>query len=116
MDATLSLICGKWKFPILFCLIKNGGTLRFNKIVAQIKGNISQKILTEQLRELETHGFVERQVFAEVPSRVEYTITAYGRSLLPIFDAMMNWGNTNKIRILDDTIDRGLIFKTDNIS
>ncbi len=100
VDATLTLIGGKWKFPILFTLIKYGETLRFGELLERVKGDISQKILTEQLRELEQSGFVERKIYAEVPARVEYTITPFGKSLLPIFDEMMRWGNNNKSEIL----------------
>lgn len=92
---TLRVIGGKWKPLILWVL--HDQTLRFGEVKKQITG-ITQKMLTQQLRELETDGIVSRQVFPEVPPRVEYTITPYGRTLEPILQSMCNWGETHKSR------------------
>ena len=67
------------------------GTKRFGELKKSI-GGVSQKVLTAQLREMETDGLVRRTVYPEVPPRVEYTLTALGRSLKPILDAMWDWG------------------------
>ena len=89
METTLTLISSKWKILILRDLMP--GTKRFGELKKSI-GGVSQKILTAQLREMETDGLVRRTVYPEVPPRVEYTLTALGRSLKPILDAMWDWG------------------------
>ena len=86
---TLSLIGGKWKPVILFYLSHMTG--RFGEIGRAIPG-ISKQMLTKQLREMEADGLIAREVFAEVPPRVEYTLTELGRSLLPVVMAMRDWG------------------------
>ena len=68
-----------------------GGTKRFGELKKSI-GSVSQKVLTSQLRDMEDKGLVSRKVYAEVPPRVEYTLTETGYSLKPILDAMANWG------------------------
>ncbi len=88
---TLRILGGKWKTLILWRLQQK--TLRFNQLRAEIDG-ISQKMLTQQLRELEDDGVVARQIYAEVPPRVEYSLTDKGRSLCPILEAMCAWGKT----------------------
>ena len=93
VTTTLSVIGGKWKPVILNCL--RDTTLRFGELMRMIPG-ITQKMLTQQLRELEADGIVHREVYAEVPPRVEYSITGYGSSLFPILDAMESWGNTHR--------------------
>jgi DNA-binding HxlR family transcriptional regulator len=80
VEATLDLIDGKWKAIILYHLLK--GTLRFNELRRRL-AKITQRMLTRQLRELEEVGLVSRTIFAEVPPRVEYTLTAHGQSLEP---------------------------------
>lgn len=71
------------------------GTKRFGELKKSI-GSVSQKVLTAQLRDMEQNGLVHREVFAEVPPRVEYSLTELGRSLKPILDAMWNWGEESK--------------------
>lgn len=89
VETTLSLIGDKWKILILRDLLK--GTMRFGELKKSI-GSVSQKVLTSQLRDMEAHGLVHRQVFAEVPPRVEYSLTETGLSLKPVIDAMLTWG------------------------
>ena len=90
VEATLDLIDGKWKAIILYHLLK--GTLRFNELKRRL-ARITQRMLTRQLRELEEVGLVSRTIFAEVPPRVEYALTAQGRSLEPVIRALWDWGN-----------------------
>lgn len=89
VETTLMLIGDKWKVLILRDLMP--GTKRFGELKKSI-GNVSQKVLTAQLRDMEEKGLVSRKVYAEVPPRVEYSLTELGRSLKPILDAMCNWG------------------------
>ena len=89
LETTLELIGDKWKVLILRDLV--GGTKRFGELKKSI-GSVSQKVLTSQLRDMEDKGLVSRKVYAEVPPRVEYTLTETGYSLKPILDAMANWG------------------------
>ena len=93
VETTLMLIGDKWKVLILRDLMP--GTKRFGELKKSI-GHVSQKVLTAQLREMEAQGLVHRQVYAEVPPRVEYTLTALGRSLQPVLDAMIVWGENYK--------------------
>ena len=89
VETTLELIGDKWKVLILRDLV--GGTKRFGELKKSI-GSVSQKVLTSQLRDMEDKGLVSRKVYAEVPPRVEYTLTETGYSLKPILDAMANGG------------------------
>lgn len=93
VEITLSLIGDKWKVLVLRELIN--GTKRFGELKKSI-GSISQKVLTQQLRSMEEDGLVERKVYAEVPPRVEYSLTKDGFSLKPILDSMMEWGEQYK--------------------
>ncbi len=95
VETTLTLIGDKWKVLILRDLLP--GTKRFGELKKSI-GIVSQKVLTAQLRDMEQNGLVHREVFAEVPPRVEYSLTELGRSLKPILDAMWNWGEEFKAR------------------
>lgn len=95
VETTLSLIGDKWKVLILRDLMP--GTKRFSELKRSI-GNVSQKVLTAQLRQMEESGLLTRTVYAEVPPRVEYTLTELGRSLKPILDAMWNWGEEYKAK------------------
>lgn len=93
VETTLMLIGDKWKVLILRDLMP--GAKRFGELKRSI-GGVSQKVLTAQLRDMEANGLVHRQVFAEVPPRVEYSLTGLGRSLKPILDAMWSWGEGYK--------------------
>jgi len=90
IETTLSLISNKWKILILRDL-KTSRSLRFSELMKSV-GGISQKVLTSNLREMEADGLITRTVFAQVPPRVEYALTACGESLRPILDAMIVWG------------------------
>ena len=93
IEVTLHIIGGKYKPLIIYFLTKNG-TKRFGDILEYMEP-ISQKTLTNQLRELESDGIIVRKVFAEVPPKVEYSVTEKGRSLYPILEAMCKWGWEN---------------------
>lgn len=93
VETTLMLIGDKWKVLILRDLMP--GTKRFGELKKSI-GNISQKVLTAQLRDMEEKGLLIRTVYAEVPPRVEYTLTETGYSLKPVLDAMYEWGTQYK--------------------
>ena len=96
VETTLTLISSKWKILILRDLMP--GTKRFGELKKSI-GGVSQKVLTAQLREMETDGLVIRTVYPEVPPRVEYTLTALGHSLKPILDAMWDWGEAYQSKV-----------------
>ena len=93
VETTLTLIGDKWKVLILRDLML--GTKRFGELKKSI-GNVSQKVLTTQLRAMESSGLLTRTVYPEVPPRVEYTLTELGQSLKPILDAMQSWGENYK--------------------
>ncbi|MBE7156825.1 MAG: helix-turn-helix transcriptional regulator [Rhodospirillales bacterium] len=92
VEATISLIDSKWKSVALFHLLD--GTTRFNELRRKLQG-VTQRMLTKQLRELEADGIINRQVFAQVPPKVEYSLTPLGRTLEPVLDAMKLWGDAN---------------------
>ncbi len=94
VEATLTLIGGKWKGVVLWHLLQ--GTLRFNEIRRRLP-NVTQRMLTNQLRELEANGFVIRTVYPEVPPKVEYSLSARGRSLEPVILALKAWGEANGV-------------------
>ena len=89
VETTLTLIGDKWKVLILRDLLP--GTKRFGELKKSI-GSVSQKVLTAQLRDMEAKGLVHREVYAEVPPRVEYSLTDLGKSLRPILEALQAWG------------------------
>ena len=93
VETTLTLIGDKWKVLILRDLMP--GTKRFGELKKSV-GNVSQKVLTAQLRAMEASGLVNRKVYAEVPPRVEYSLTELGKSLKPILDSMYAWGKAYK--------------------
>src|SRR5262245_35950057 len=88
-EFTLNVISGRWKVPILFHLFL--GVKRFSELQRTLKG-ITQKMLTQQLRELERDSIVHREVYAQVPPKVEYSLTALGAGLKPVIEAMCDWG------------------------
>lgn len=93
LTSSLILINGRWKMIILWQI--NGGTIRFGELRRAIP-LITEKMLTDQLRELERDGFVERVVYPEVPPRVEYSLTPLAQSLVPILEQLLNWGEQNQ--------------------
>jgi DNA-binding HxlR family transcriptional regulator len=93
INYAIRIISGKWKLPILYYLLH--GTKRFNELHRLIP-DVSRQILTTQLRELEHDGIVHRKVYAEVPPRVEYSLTLQGRKLEAIFLAMGVWGENHR--------------------
>lgn len=93
VTTTLSVIGGKWKPIILFIIEEE--TKRFGEIKKMIPG-ITQKMLTQQLRELEQDGVIHRKVYPVVPPKVEYSMTEYGKTLSPILAAMAKWGASHQ--------------------
>jgi DNA-binding HxlR family transcriptional regulator len=92
VEATISLIDGKWKCVLLFHLVE--GKLRFNEIRRLIPG-VTQRMLTNQLRELEADGLIVRQIYPQVPPKVEYSLSPLGRTLEPVLGALKVWGDAN---------------------
>lgn len=97
VEITLMLISDKWKVLILRDLLT--GTKRFGELKKSLSG-VSQKVLTAQLRTMETSGLLERTIYPEVPPRVEYTLTELGKSLKPVLDSMRIWGEEYKLKNL----------------
>src|SRR5258708_30819577 len=95
VKATVDVIGGKWKPLVLFFLKR--GPQRFNELRRQMPG-VTQKMLTQQLRELERDGIVHRRVYAQVPPKVEYSLTRYGDSLRPPLEMMCKWGTKDRAR------------------
>ena len=93
VEATLLLIGDKWKVLILRDLMT--GTKRFGELKKSL-GSVSQKVLTAQLRDMEASGIINRKVYAEVPPKVEYSLTRLGESLRPVIDVMRSWGEEYK--------------------
>jgi len=93
VKVTLEVMGGKWKPLIMFLLVEK--TMRFSELQRSITG-ITQKMLTEQLRELERDGMLSRKVYPQVPPKVEYSITTYGKTLLPVLETMHKWGKTHR--------------------
>jgi DNA-binding HxlR family transcriptional regulator len=91
---TLSLISGKYKMVILYCLMEYK-IVRFNEIKRYVKG-ISFKTLSLMLKELAEDGLIHREEYPQVPPKVEYSLTEVGKSLIPILDAMCDWGDKNR--------------------
>src|ERR1700745_13940 len=90
-EATLDLINVKWKAVILYHLL--GDAVRFNELGRRLS-RITQRMLTRQLREMEAAGLIHREVYAVLPPRVEYSLTALGRSLEPVIRSLWTWGNS----------------------
>ncbi|MEL6130427.1 MAG: helix-turn-helix domain-containing protein [Cyanobacteria bacterium J06627_3] len=89
VEATLDVIGGKWKGVILYHLLSE--TSRFNEL-RRLMPDITQRMLTKQLRELEANNLIARKVYAEVPPKVEYSISDYGKTLAPVIHALKEWG------------------------
>lgn len=96
VEVTLKLMGDKWKVVIVRDLLT--GTKRFGELKKSI-GNITQKVLTSNLRAMEESGLLTRKVYAEVPPRVEYTLTETGYSLKPILDSMATWGDNYRNKV-----------------
>jgi DNA-binding HxlR family transcriptional regulator len=100
-EATLQVIGGCWKVPILWHLA--GDVKRFSELRRDLPA-VTQKMLIQQLRELERHGIVVRRVYPQVPPKVEYGLTPRGRSLLPVVAAMCKWGKRWRARLEDSAV------------
>lgn len=87
-ETALGIIGGKWKGMILWCISRQ--TMRFNELHRMVP-SISQRMLTKQLRELEEHDIIVREVYAQVPPKVEYRLSAHGEALKPILDQLEDW-------------------------
>ncbi|MGG0202092.1 winged helix-turn-helix transcriptional regulator [Bacillus anthracis] len=98
VEAMVEVIGGKWKGVILYHLLD--GTKRFNEL-KRLKPNITQRKLTLQLRELEADGIIHREVYREVPPKVEYSLTELGESLRPMILLMMEWATHNMEKVLE---------------
>lgn len=95
VEATLDVIGGKWKPIILWWLLQ--GTCRFTELRRMISG-ISEKMLTQHLRELEEQGIVNRRVYSAVPPKVEYSLTTYGMTLKETLEALCDWGKIHMVK------------------
>jgi DNA-binding HxlR family transcriptional regulator len=95
VTATMQVLGGKWK-PILINAIYLTAPARFGELKRSVTG-ITQSMLTQQLRELEDDGLISRKIYAEIPPRVEYTLTEFGLTLSPIMQAMAKWGEEYRI-------------------
>jgi DNA-binding HxlR family transcriptional regulator len=96
VEATLDFIGGKWKGVIIYHLV--GGTKRFSQLRRLIP-DVTQRMLTLHLRELERDGIVHREIYAEVPSRVDYRLTPFGETLLPVLRMIEAWGDQHESTI-----------------
>lgn len=97
VEASLDIIVGKWK-PVILLHLMNGGTMRFGELKKRLP-DITQKMLTAQLRELEEQDIIMRKVYPVVPPKVEYSVTEYGRSLETILQSMHDWGVAHLARM-----------------
>ena len=97
----VNLVAGKWAIPILYRLILIDSPVRFSELQRAV-APIAQKELTRQLRQFEQRGLVTRQVFPEVPPRVEYQITSLGKTLRPTLDSLANWMRAHAPQLLED--------------
>ena len=97
VEATLDVIGGKWKGVILYKLLER--PMRFSELKRELPA-ITQRMLTLQLRELEEDGLVHREIYKEIPPRVEYSLTKFGKTLEPILLAMLTWGDQYTSQIL----------------
>lgn len=111
VEATIEIIGGKWK-PIILCHLRNN-PMRNNELLKAIP-NVSQKVLTTQLRELENSEIIDRKIYPELPPHVEYSLSDYGKSLNQILNLLCTWGETNIDRRCsnDESVD---VLNRDNI-
>ena len=100
VELTLMLISDRWKILIIRDLLT--GTKRFGELKKSVHG-ISQKVLTAHLREMESDGLVNRKIYAQIPPRVEYSLTETGWSLKPVLDKMAEWGKDYRVKISKET-------------
>lgn len=96
--STMAMISDKWKVLII-CKLR-GGTLRFSELMRALQG-ITQKVLTSQLRELEDDGLVARKIYAEVPPRVEYSLTPLGETLVPVLNKLEEWAQVHAAELIE---------------
>jgi len=96
--SAIAMISDKWKVLIICKLCK--GTLRFNELKRELKG-VTQRVLTHQLRELESDGLVARKIYAEVPPRVEYSLTDLGKTLIPVLAELESWAKVHSAELLE---------------
>jgi DNA-binding HxlR family transcriptional regulator len=103
IQRTMAMIADKWKVIVIYNLGQR--TMRFGELQRALEG-ITPKVLTRQLRDLEGDGLVSRRVHAEIPPRVEYSLTNLGRELLPILDQLHEWATRNSVAVLARHEDR----------
>lgn len=96
--STIAMISDKWKVIIIYKL--KGGTMRFNELMRALQG-VTQKVLTSQLRQLEKDGLISRKIYAEVPPRVEYSLTPLGESLTPVLEQLEQWAKEHSDELLN---------------
>ena len=96
VSSALSILVGKWK-PIILLYLISQGTMRYGEL-KKVLVDVTPKMLTSQLRELEEDGIINRKVYPEVPPKVEYSMTDYGMTLKPILVAMHDWGTKHQIK------------------
>ena len=113
-ERALKVISGRWKFIVLYHLLD--GTKRLSELT-KLLPDVSQKVLIQQLRELEEHGLVHREVYRQVPPRVDYMATPLGRSLEPVMLALCEWGrkHATELNELDRLADCGQSFEPDTV-
>jgi len=111
IEAALQIISGRWKFLIVRELLT--GTKRFSELQRALHG-VTQKMLTQQLRELEQHGVLTRTVYPIVPPKVEYTLTSRGENLRPVMAAMHDWGRTF-LREQPGNADKDITYENDSV-
>ncbi|MEC5425484.1 helix-turn-helix domain-containing protein [Virgibacillus sp. C22-A2] len=99
VEDALGILVGKWK-PVILLYLLQEGTKRFSELKRSMPG-ITQRMLTKQLRELEDEDIIERVVYPQVPPKVEYSISEYGRSLEPILEAMHEWGSKHTLHKME---------------
>jgi DNA-binding HxlR family transcriptional regulator len=103
IQRTMAMIADKWKVVVIYSLGQR--TMRFGELQRALEG-ITPKVLTRQLRDLEGDGLVSRRVHAEIPPRVEYSLTTLGRELLPILDQLHEWATRNSVSLISRREDR----------